>query len=163
MATIVTGTGPMSVHDLPQEDDGPRLELVDGSLLVTPMARLQHQRLVADIVRQLSADALLGDAAVLPGVNVIADDRTLVIPDVAVVTGEAAARDTLGVTPEDLVVAVEVESESTRRRDRTLKRALYAEWGVAYWLVDPVEGTVTRFPGRDGDVPLTSPAVRAQR
>jgi Uma2 family endonuclease len=43
--------------------------------------------------------------------------------------------------PPDLVV--EVLSDSTRRRDETVKRTLYERYGVdEYWVVDPVHETV---------------------
>jgi Uma2 family endonuclease len=51
----------------------------------------------------------------------------------------------VGLAPRDLLLAVEVESPSTRRRDRTLKSEVYREWGVRHvWLVDPVEQVVRR-------------------
>jgi len=45
----------------------------------------------------------------------------------------------------------EIESPSTVRRDRVVKRRLYAEHGVRhYWLVDPDARTLTALELRDG-------------
>ncbi|MDH4064615.1 MAG: Uma2 family endonuclease, partial [Acidobacteriota bacterium] len=72
----------------------------------------------------------------------------------------------------DLVV--EAESFGTRRRDRVWKRRWYGQYGVReYWLVDPVERTVTvlTFPtvGRmrrrrcRGDAPVESAVLPGLR
>lgn len=151
-----TAVRPLTIDDLPDEDYGPRHELVDGGLIVTPNPTVRHQWLVQAVVRELDRHAG-SDVVVLPGVNVIADPSTLVIPDIAVVTAEAVARDELGVSPTDLVLVVEVESPSTRRRDRSLKRDLYAEWGVPYYLVDPVLRTVAVFGA--APLPLDAEAI----
>ncbi|NAZ85445.1 Uma2 family endonuclease [Kineococcus indalonis] len=54
--------------------------------------------------------------------------------------------------PSDVLLAVEVESPSTRSADRLLKRDLYAQWKLPhYWVVDPEARTLTRLalaPGR---------------
>ena len=50
----------------------------------------------------------------------------------------------------DLVI--EIASESTRKRDETIKRALYERAGVLeYWIVDP-EIDVVRIFRRNGDL-----------
>ena len=59
----------------------------------------------------------------------------------SVATSAAAALEQLQQGAPDLVV--EILSDSTRRRDETLKRHLYERFGVLeYWLVDPDSKTV---------------------
>lgn len=139
----------LTISDLPEQVAAwPRYELIDGSLTVSPSPGLRHQAIVAAIYDALRA-SVPGDARVLPGANVMPHEKTLVIPDVLVVRRARVARGGLGVEPQEVLLAVEVESDSTRRRDRTLKRTLYEEWSVPYLLVNPATETTERF----GDVP----------
>jgi Uma2 family endonuclease len=125
---------PLTVADLPAKDTTGRTELIDGSLYVTPLGDLDHQRLVLRLSRQLE-DMFPADSGleVFPGANVVAEPRTLVIPDVVVAR---AGGQGLGASPADVVLVVEITSPSTRRRDLTIKRDLYREWGVPLILVD---------------------------
>src|SRR6185503_20053674 len=116
-----------------------RTELIDGSLYVTPGADTDHQLLVADVYDHLFA-RLPRDSGlrVLPGVNVVFDNSTLVVPDIAVIDPRERSR--LGIHPKAVVLVVEVTSPSTRRRDLTIKRDLYVEWEVPLILVDRRQG-----------------------
>lgn len=76
----------------------------------------------------------------------------VVEPDLLYMSKERAAeiltRANVQGTPE---LVVEVGSPGTRRRDETLKRALYERTGVSdYWVVDP-ELDVVRVYRRNGD------------
>jgi Uma2 family endonuclease len=127
--------GPVRVSELPEDAEGVRYELIDGSLYVTPSADLDHQELcleLCDVLRHGLPDKL----RVASAINVIRGDQTLVIPDVAVYDRDFAVRDGLGISPEGLLLAVEVTSTSTRRRDLSIKRDLYTEWSVPYAVVD---------------------------
>ena len=44
-----------------------------------------------------------------------------------------------------LLLAAEVLSPSTAKRDRTLKRDLYLSEGVEYWIVDPKARAIERW------------------
>ena len=134
------------VEDLP-EQAWPRQEIVDGSLHVTPLASAGHQDIVMRLCMALVAVAPK-DLRVLPGVNILrraATDR-LLIPDIAVVDAEALVGDPVQVRPDDVYLAVEVISPSSRATDLYLKRELYAEWGIgSYWALDPGSHEVHRF------------------
>lgn len=150
MTVSIGSTLPLRFEDLP-EGDGPRIELIDGSLHVTPLGDLRHQRVVSRLHSQLAVHAPR-DLEVLPGANVLrraATDR-LLIPDVVVV--DAQAPDGVHADPSDVFLVAEVESPSTRSADRLLKRELYAQWRIPhYWLLDPETSSLTRFaltPGR---------------
>ncbi|WP_432507164.1 Uma2 family endonuclease [Kineococcus arenarius] len=144
---------PLRVEDLP-EGDGPRMEIVDGSLHVTPAAGIVHQLLVGELAAQLRTHAPVG-WLVLPGGNLLRRGSTdrLLIPDVLVVEDSVLEGDAIYMDPSDALLVVEVESPSTRSVDRLLKRELYAQWRVPhYWVVDPQARTVDRLaltPQRD--------------
>ncbi|WP_432491147.1 Uma2 family endonuclease [Kineococcus auxinigenes] len=156
MSVSIQMTWPLRVEDLPEDENGPRMEIVDGSLHVTPLADLRHQRLVGRLAHDL-VDLAPAGWVVLPGANVLrraATDR-LLIPDVVVPAEEALAAGGAHADPSDVLLAVEVESPSTRTADRLLKRDLYAQWKLPnYWIVDPEGRTLTRLalgPGRRYD------------
>lgn len=143
-------------------DDGNRYEVVDGQLLVTPLAAFGHQRTAVRLIRALDdycAPNALGEV-VGPGA-VIRDDNELQ-PDVQVVPGVGHPR---GVKWTDLPLPVlvgEILSDSTKRRDFGIKRDAYLALGIAhYWVVDGDACTVTIWSGRAD--PLTvSDVIRWQ-
>lgn len=122
-------------------EDGRRVELIDGCLVVSPSAGRAHNDLVLHLFRQL-------DAACPPGVTIyplpfdyrLPDDSELV-PDITV-----ARREDIGekrITRPPLLV-VEVISPSSRWMDPIVKRAKYEAAGVpAYWIADPAVPRLT--------------------
>ena len=78
-----------------------------------------------------------GDQALIPPVDVILADHSVVQPDVIYVRAARSSmiHDRVGGAPD---LAVEVLSPGTERRDIGDKLRLYAETGVAeYWIIDP--------------------------
>ncbi|SDZ09763.1 Endonuclease, Uma2 family (restriction endonuclease fold) [Amycolatopsis xylanica] len=132
---------------------GQRVELVDGALLVSPAPSSGHQRLLHRLQLQL-ATALPDGAELLPGVNVRLGGKRLLVPDLALVA--RAGMETSCYDESDLLLAVEIESPSTRLRDRGLKHTLYAEAMVRYYLlVDPDLHAATLFELGTGEyVPI---------
>jgi Uma2 family endonuclease len=143
----LAGRRPLTVADLPEEETSGRTELIDGSLYVTPGADSDHQLLVADVYDRLR-DRLPGDSGlrVVPGINVVFDNDTLVIPDVAVIDPRERSR--LGIHPKAVVLVVEVTSPSTRRQGLTIKRDLYRERDVPFVLVDRKQGSAVSVHGK---------------
>jgi len=119
-------------------EDGKRYELIRGELLVSPAPMPRHQELIARLAVLLrryceqsgnSCRTFLGPA------DISWDDETLVQPDLFVVPVSQATNDWR--TYQDLVLAVEVISPSSRRADRVEKRRLYQSHRVGtYWIVD---------------------------
>lgn len=135
-------TGPWTVEDVLRlpEDVHQRIELVGGSLMMSPSPGVPHQRASRRLATVLedAAEDVAAPVEILEAVNVVVPDG-LLIPDIAVVDEEAAVAATLTINPHDVLVAVEIASPSTRVQDRTLKAALYAAAGVAhYWRVELV-------------------------
>jgi Uma2 family endonuclease len=135
-------------------DDGLRHELIDGEHYVTPSPNAKHQRVLANlhllIGLWLRAHPI-GQVFFAP-FDVVFSRFDVVEPDLLYMSKERAAeiltRANVQGTPE---LVVEVGSPGTRRRDETLKRALYERAGVSeYWVVDP-ELDVVRVYRRNGD------------
>lgn len=133
--------GPWSLDDvlsLP-EDNSQRVELVDGMLLVSPLGSYRHQQLVFDAAAALRA-ACPDHLQTTIELNVLLSSGRLVIPDFTIVKPrEAGAMFPVS----DVVLVGEVFSPSTRLNDAGLKRSLYANAGIRYYLlVDPEPGVV---------------------
>jgi Uma2 family endonuclease len=123
------------------EDQGSRVELVDGTVVVSPAPTARHQRVLHRL--QIAWDrSIPPDCELLPGVNVVLGGARLLIPDLAVVTNPGV--DTVYYKGDELLMAVEIHSPSTRAYDRALKRQLYEEAGVPFLVfVDPATDPVS--------------------
>jgi len=141
---VMPRDGEWTVEDLEfLPDDGLQYELIDGVLLVTPAPVPLHQRAVlrtAVLLHERCPDEL--EVFVAP-LDFQPSRVSSVQPDVLVVR-----RDSIGERniQSGIVLAVEVLSPSTRKKDRLLKHALYAEVGVpSYWVVDPATPSLTAW------------------
>jgi len=134
-----------------QGDNGQWIELVDGAVIVSPSPTPTHQRVLRRVLVGL-LDAVPAGMELLPNVNVVLNGQRLLIPDLVVTN--APGHTDLYFTGEQIVLATEILSPSTRAYDRVLKRQLYAEAGIAYYLVvDPAPVTpsaaLLRLDGED--------------
>ena len=113
-----------------------RVELAEGVLQVSPRPSRRHQLVSAQLTAALDA-ALRPAFRALPEVELTlepSEPPTVRVPDVVIVRAEAVdARSRLG--PTDVLAVVEVASPGSRRIDRILKLAEYAEAGIAHYLV----------------------------
>ncbi|MER6433177.1 Uma2 family endonuclease [Streptomyces sp900105245] len=132
--------GPWTVSEvlaLP-EDAGNRIELVGGSLVMSPSPGVAHQRAsrrLADLLQD-AADRAGQHLEVLEAVNMVVPEG-LLIPDVVVADADAAAAAGLSIDAHDVVLVVEIASPSTRVTDRKMKPALYATAGIPhYWRLE---------------------------
>ncbi|GGP78846.1 Uma2 family endonuclease [Streptosporangium pseudovulgare] len=139
--TVLRGKPPFSVDDLLTfPDDGNRYELFDGSLLVSPSPTPMHQRALARLLRLLE-DAAPPEFEPLPEVNLGIGPRDFFIPDLVVVPTGAVEETELMFAPDDILLAVELVSPTTRKRDRHMKRSAYAAAGIPiYWRIELAEG-----------------------
>ncbi|WP_210418200.1 Uma2 family endonuclease [Ruania zhangjianzhongii] len=157
--TVMPRTGgEWTVDDLDRlPDDGLQYELLDGLLLVTPAPVPVHQRVIGNLYLLLRAACPPGYEVFLAPLDWRPDLRTSLQPDLLVVRNEDVGP--ANVTA-PLVLAVEVLSPSTRRKDLVLKRSKYEECGVShYWIIDPVEPSLLALD-LDDDRYVTSIEVR---
>lgn len=116
----------------------PRHELIEGDIVLAPSPSPRHQIVVGNIAAALRSwikRMRLGTVLCAP-IDVMLSNETVVQPDILVIFNENGhiIQDRIE-GPPDLVV--EVLSPSTKVRDLTVKRRLYASHGVKeYWIVD---------------------------
>ncbi|MEP6762942.1 MAG: Uma2 family endonuclease [Gemmatimonadaceae bacterium] len=135
MAITVPRYTVADLEDFP--DDGNRYELLDGILLVTPLASAPHQRISTRLLVMLSRGLLSEKHAVIctPGAISIPDFIHLE-PDLLVVPGKYSIN-TPWTEMTEHWLAVEVISRSSRKYDRDFKRDAYIKLGVReVWLID---------------------------
>jgi Uma2 family endonuclease len=147
MATISRRLTVADLDLIPEEHEGDRQELIDGELIVTPVPIMKHQIVSMNIVSALDRhvrDQRLGWVFhAQTGIRFSSDN--LLIPDIIFIAANRRhiffGKKTIDAAP-DLVV--EILLPGTRRRDLTIKRDLYARFGVQeYWIVDPGAESVT--------------------
>lgn len=120
-----------------------RWELLDGVLVVSPRPSLWHQELAGRLYEALRLLQRAGVGRAWFEVDVALGERDVLVPDLVFVRAgrPEVVQPHAIVGPPDLVV--EVLSPSTRRRDRVVKRRIYARAGVpTLWLVDPDEDRI---------------------
>jgi len=126
------------------ESETKRYELIEGELIMVPSPVTYHQRisrklefLLEDFVEKNKLgeifyapyDVHMGENVVQPDILFVSKEHSYVI-----------VKEEIKGAP-DLVI--EILSPATAERDRTIKRTLYARYGVQeYWIVDPEEKTV---------------------
>ena len=122
-------------------DDNNRYELIGGELFVSRAPGIPHQRVLQNLQIALSNYLRPNPIGILvPGTGMILSNYDAVIPDLAyvrnerwdeVVTGEKFTRAV------DLVIEILSAGKENRERDLSVKRQLYAKYGVEeYWIVD---------------------------
>lgn len=149
-----------------------RVELLDGSLLVSPPPTPQHQAACRTMAAIFDAPAAQAGLEVYEAIGVRLQTGRIFIPDV-VVTFSLRDRTVSAVEAAQVLLAVEVVSPSTRTTDRVLKPAMYAAAGIDCYVrlergprplvavyEDPATGAYQRVreTSEDGDsIELVSP------
>lgn len=137
--------------------DGQRAELIDGQLYnMAPPSRM-HQRLVMELSATIRdyIRSHHGSCQVYPApfaVNLGADDKDWVEPDISVICDKNKLTDRGCEGAPDLVI--EVVSPSSNRMDYIIKLNLYMAAGVReYWIVDPLRQRTIVYHLESGDAP----------
>jgi Uma2 family endonuclease len=137
-------------------DNGNRYEIIDGELIVTLAPHWNHQKVITRLIQSLgtwSNQSNLGEVVTTPGLVFTDDDN--VIPDLVWISNDRLARilDESGhlVGAPELAIEVLSAGSDNERRDREVKRKLYAVRGVQeYWIVDWQKQQIEIFR-RDGN------------
>lgn len=130
-------------------DDGHRYELIDGCLLVTPSPSRWHQGVSAELFALLWTACPTSLRVIAAPMDVKYSRRTVLQPDILVVSAANFADDDDPLRP---ALAVEILSPSTRLIDLNLKKARYERAGCpSYWVVDPIDPRLIAWELRDGE------------
>jgi Uma2 family endonuclease len=122
------------LHALP--DDGRRWELIDGSLILSPSATIDHNIIARWIAQILEESCPDDDLVIGTDQSATIDDHNEPRPDVIVAPAAFLQQSPFPIVGSRLVI--EVISPTSVLRDTETKRALYARAGVpAYWIVVP--------------------------
>jgi Uma2 family endonuclease len=134
---------PLTIEDLEvMPDDGNRYELIEGELFVSTAPTIGHQRVIFRVI-VVFADYLDHNPCgeLLPGIGVVFDRYSGVIPDLVFFTHEREQDISdgrrLNGAP-DIVIEILSPGAENQKRDRHHKLKLYSVRGVGeYWLFDP--------------------------
>jgi Uma2 family endonuclease len=148
----VIDTGPLTVEDFyaftDRRPDEEKWELVDGELVLNAAPSRLHQRIVKNLTVLLAAFEQRPGTPweVLPGLGVRVSDKDRPEPDVLIIPINGSSADPQGRDRSDVIVAFEVLSPSTEKRDLRWKRTAYTSLpSLGYYVVvaqDTVEVVV---------------------
>lgn len=140
------------------EDEGLRLELAEGVLVMSPRPLSWHQKAAMRLGYRLD-EQLRSDITALTEVEVLVtrDPLTIRVPDVVVTATALYEANPPRYAAPDVLLAVEVLSDGTRRVDRVLKFSEYADAGIPqYWIADLGEpASLLSYVLVDGDYELS--------
>ncbi|UYQ63042.1 Uma2 family endonuclease [Streptomyces peucetius] len=166
---------PGNLRDLAEKIEsatGLRVQIVGGSLVMSPTPRGKHAGVIRRLRQQLDVAAPERLAAYeVSSVAMPSDPDDYVTPDLVVLPRDWDDDDDWLADPRDVELAVEVISQSEKARDISQKNDWYAVAGVkALLVVDPRHGTWAlhtqpdgtsyrhTLPGKYGeDIPLPEP------
>jgi Putative restriction endonuclease len=120
-----------SALDLLPETSWPRVEVIGGSVVVTPHAGYDHQYVEMKLSSRMSDAAEPVGLWVYPEVNIVSGDD-LFIPDFVVLRRPAGGRKAMPIS--DAVLLGEIMSSGSRRKDLVDRPRGYAEAGVPWFL-----------------------------
>ncbi|MDQ3693115.1 MAG: Uma2 family endonuclease [Chloroflexota bacterium] len=155
MATTVNR---LTYDDLVELQDRPeyehvRLEIIDGELFVSAAPVTFHQRVITNILYALEVvvrPRRLGIIFTAP-VAVRLSMETTIEPDILYIGRDRRQIISTKVVEGAPDLVMEILSPDTRKRDLTVKKALYERSGVGeYWIIDPTKREVAIFSLIDG-------------
>jgi Uma2 family endonuclease len=133
------------------EDNSQRYELEEGILVVSPRPVPPHQRVGNRLTHKLN-EQMPSEWEAFTELEVVVIDRdpaTVRVPDVVVISPDWVRAQ---VPAAKVLIAVEVISPGSRRKDTLVKPMEYAEAGIPhYWVIDlEPPATLTAYVLADG-------------
>lgn len=148
--------------NLPEDQ---RAELINSKLYaMAPPSRI-HQELVSELTVIFSnyIKSKGGLCKVYPApfaVNLNADDKTYVEPDISIICDRSKLSDRGCEGAPDFII--EIVSPSSRKMDYSTKNTLYSDAGVReYWIVDPLKERTTIYRYEEDAAPTIIPFDQA--
>lgn len=130
-------------------DDGLRYELDDGCLVVSPPPPTAHNMAATELAYLILSGYGSQFQAAADGA-LLFDSRNYRQPDLLMIRREGAVPAYAG--PGDVVLALDVMSPSSVRRDRLVKPAQYAAAGIPhFWRLEPLDRVLVTYT-LDSDV-----------
>ncbi|MFC0006132.1 Uma2 family endonuclease [Micromonospora siamensis] len=117
--------------DLLPETNGPKVEVLSGSVIVTPHAGIDHQSVERELPYLLHRAARRAGLWVYPEINVVSG-KELFIPDISVLRSSGGGRPAVDIA--DAVLLAEIVSPGNRRKDVIDRPREYAAAGVPFFL-----------------------------
>jgi Uma2 family endonuclease len=117
--------------DLLPENNGPKVEVVRGSVVVTPHAGYDHQDIEIELAYRLKRAARRAKLWAYGEVDIVSGDD-LFIPDLVVLRRSGGGQTTMPIA--DAVLLGEILSNGNRRKDLIDRPREYAAAGVPFFL-----------------------------
>lgn len=159
---IIKKQGEYTLEDYNALPDEKRVELIDGVFFEMNSPKVVHQDIASivhvaiyNFIRKNKGKCKVFEAAV--DVQLDCDNKTMVQPDVFIVCDRDKIKDFGIFGAPDFIL--EILSDSTRRKDMTIKLAKYENAGVKeYWILDPVKKVLIIYPFlQEGWIPIVLP------
>ncbi|MGK5738948.1 Uma2 family endonuclease [Micromonospora sp. URMC 103] len=117
--------------DLLPETNGPKVEVLSGSVIVTPHAGIDHQSVERELPYLVHRAARRAGYWAYPEINVVSG-KDLFIPDLVVLRQSGGGRSAVPIA--EVVLVGEIVSPGNRRKDVIDRPREYAAAGVPFFL-----------------------------